>query len=48
MTTYKLDKAVETAKSVFKRRDKNFNSDDEKLFEYIFNLTGTERERRGL
>jgi UDP-N-acetylglucosamine diphosphorylase/glucosamine-1-phosphate N-acetyltransferase len=48
LTTYKLDKAVETAKSVFKRRDKNFNSDDEKLFEYIFNLTGTERERRGL
>ncbi len=48
LTMYKLDKAVETAKSVFKRRDKNFNSNDEKLFEYIFNITGTERERRGL
>ena len=48
LTSYKIDKAVETAKAVFKRREKTFNSDDEKLFEYIFNLTGTERERRGL
>jgi UDP-N-acetylglucosamine diphosphorylase/glucosamine-1-phosphate N-acetyltransferase len=48
LTTYNLDKAVETAKAVFKRREKTFNSDDEKLFEYIFNLTGSERERRGL
>lgn len=48
LTAYNLDKAVETAKVVLKRRNKNFDTDDEKLFEHIFNLTGTERERRGI
>jgi hypothetical protein len=47
MKEYKLAKAIETAKAVFARRDKNFSSDDEKLFEYIFNLTKEDRTKRG-
>ncbi len=48
LTTYKLDKAVNTAKTVFKRREKIFTRDDETIFENIFNMTKDERERRGL
>ena len=48
LTAYNLEKAIETAKVVLKRRNKNFSSDDERLFDHIFNLTGIERERRGL
>jgi len=44
---YKLVKAIETAKAVFARRDKNFNTEDVKLFEYIFNLTKEDRAKRG-
>jgi len=47
MKEYKLAKAIETAKAVFARRDKNFSTDDEKLFEYIFNLTKEDRTKRG-
>jgi UDP-N-acetylglucosamine diphosphorylase/glucosamine-1-phosphate N-acetyltransferase len=47
MKEYKLAKAIETAKAVFTRRDKNFSTDDEKLFEYIFNLTKVDRSKRG-
>ena len=47
MKEYKLAKAIETAKAVFARRDKNFSSEDEKLFEYIFNLTKEDRSKRG-
>lgn len=47
MLEYKLTKAIETAKSVFGRRDKNFNTEDEKLFEYIFNQTKEARTKRG-
>jgi len=44
---YKLSKALETAKVVFKRRDILFESKEEKLFEKIFELTQKDREIRG-
>jgi len=44
---YKLAKAVETAKAVFKRRDKVFSEEEENIFSTIFNLTKEDRERRG-
>lgn len=47
MQEYKLTKAIETAKAVFARRDKNFTDDDAKLFETIFNLTAEDRSKRG-
>jgi UDP-N-acetylglucosamine diphosphorylase/glucosamine-1-phosphate N-acetyltransferase len=47
MQEYKLAKAIETAKAVLARRDKNFNTEDEKLFERIFNQTKEDRTRRG-
>jgi len=47
MKEYKLAKAIETAKAVFARRDKNFSTEDEKLFEYIFNQTKEDRAKRG-
>ncbi len=47
MKEYKLAKAIETAKAVFARRDKKFSSEDEKLFETIFNLTKDVRIQRG-
>jgi len=47
MKEYKLSKAVETAKAVFSRRDKNFAIEDENLFEHIFSLTKEDRTKRG-
>lgn len=47
MKEYKLSKAIDTATAVFARRDKNFNTEDEKLFEYIFNVTKEDRSKRG-
>ena len=47
MKEYKLVKAIETAKAVFARRDRIFNTDDEKFFEYIFNQTKEDRTKRG-
>lgn len=47
MQEYKLVKAIETAKAVFSRRDRNFTNDDAKLFETIFNLTAEDRSKRG-
>ena len=44
---YKLAKAIETAKAVFKRRDKVFSEEEENIFSTIFNLTKEDRERRG-
>jgi len=48
MEEYKLAKAIETAKAVFARRNKNFSVEDEKLFETIFNLTKEDRSIRGI
>lgn len=47
MQEYKLSKAIETAKAVFARRDKEFTKEDELLFKTIFNLTKEDRSRRG-
>jgi len=47
MKEYKLFKAVETAKAVFARRNKNFSKEDEDLFETIFNITSEDRSKRG-
>ena len=47
MKEYKLAKAIETAKAVFARRDKEFTKEDELLFKTIFNLTKEDRSRRG-
>ncbi len=47
MKEYKLSKAIETAKAVFARRDKDFRKEDEELFENIFNLTREDRSKRG-
>ncbi|MFI5237720.1 MAG: GlmU family protein [Ignavibacteriales bacterium] len=47
MKEYKISKAIETAKAVFTRRNKNFTSEDEKLFDVIFNLTKEDRSKRG-
>jgi UDP-N-acetylglucosamine diphosphorylase/glucosamine-1-phosphate N-acetyltransferase len=47
MQEYKLSKAIETAKAVFARRDKEFTKEDELLFETIFNLTKEDRSKRG-
>jgi len=44
---YKLAKAIETAKAVFKRRDKVFSEEEKNIFNTIFNLTKADRERRG-
>lgn len=47
MKEYKLSKAIETAKAVFSRRDKNFTVEDEELFDHIFNITKEDRTKRG-
>jgi len=44
---YKISKALETAKTVFGRREVLFEGKDEKLFEKIFELTQKDREIRG-
>ncbi|GBD87014.1 UDP-3-O-[3-hydroxymyristoyl] glucosamine N-acyltransferase [bacterium BMS3Abin03] len=43
ITTYDLSKSIQTAKVVLSRRNKKFTTEDEKLFEDIFNLTKEER-----
>jgi len=47
MKECKLSKALETAKAVFARREKDFKKEDEVLFETIFNLTKEDRSKRG-
>ena len=44
LTTYELNKSIQTAKIVFGRRNKEFTIEDEKLLETVFNLTKEERE----
>jgi UDP-N-acetylglucosamine diphosphorylase/glucosamine-1-phosphate N-acetyltransferase len=43
---YKLAKAIETAKEVYKRRNKVFGEEEKNIFNTIFNLTKADRERR--
>ena len=44
LTTYELNKSIQTAKIVFGRRNKEFTIEDEKLLETVFNLTKEELE----
>ena len=44
LTTYELNKSIQTAKIVFGRRNKEFTNREEKLLETVFNLTKEERE----
>jgi UDP-N-acetylglucosamine diphosphorylase/glucosamine-1-phosphate N-acetyltransferase len=45
---YELPKAIETAKIVLSRRKINFDNEEQKLFEKIFELTKSDREKRGI
>lgn len=47
LQTYNINKAIETAKVMTSRRKIEFTSDDEKLFEDIFNLTKSDRDKKG-
>ena len=44
LTEYKLEKAVEVAKEVLKRRNVEFTEVDEKLFNKIFEMTSSQRK----
>jgi UDP-N-acetylglucosamine diphosphorylase/glucosamine-1-phosphate N-acetyltransferase len=45
--TYDLQKSIETAKRVMQRRDQVPDKDDEELFRKIFDMTKSERKKRG-
>jgi UDP-N-acetylglucosamine diphosphorylase/glucosamine-1-phosphate N-acetyltransferase len=47
MTTYDLERTIETAKRVLHRRSKVMSESEEKLFRKIFDLTQKERRKRG-
>ncbi len=47
VTTYDIDKSIETGKRVMERREKEMSDSEEKLFRKIFDLTKKERRKRG-
>ena len=47
VTTYDIDKSIETGKRVMARRKKEMSDAEEKLFRKIFDLTKKERRKRG-
>lgn len=47
-TTYEVQKAIQTAKAVLSRRGIDLDSKDENLFKTVFDLTMTDREKRGI
>ena len=47
VTTYDIDKSIETGKRVMARRSKEMSDAEEKLFRKIFDLTKKERRKRG-
>ena len=47
-TTYEVEKAIQTAKVVLSRRKINFEKEEENLFHSIFELTKSDREKRGI
>ncbi len=47
VTTYDIDKSIETGKRVLARRSKEMSDAEEKLFRKIFDLTKKERRKRG-
>ena len=48
LNSYDLNKSMETAKIVTSRRNIDFTSDDEVLFKEIYNLTKSDRDKKGL
>lgn len=48
LNSYDLNKSIETAKIVTSRRKIDFTSDDELLFKEIYNLTKSDRDKKGL
>ncbi len=47
VTTYDIERSIETAKRVMQRRSKDMHESEEKLFRKIFDLTKKERRKRG-
>jgi UDP-N-acetylglucosamine diphosphorylase/glucosamine-1-phosphate N-acetyltransferase len=47
VTTYDLERSIETAKRMLLRRDRTMHDAEEKLFRKIFDLTKKERRKRG-
>jgi UDP-N-acetylglucosamine diphosphorylase / glucose-1-phosphate thymidylyltransferase / UDP-N-acetylgalactosamine diphosphorylase / glucosamine-1-phosphate N-acetyltransferase / galactosamine-1-phosphate N-acetyltransferase len=47
-TTYELEKSIDVAKKVMKRRNCEFTEIEEELFKKVFDLTQDERKKRGL
>ncbi len=47
VTTYDLERSIETARRVMVRRSQNLHETEEKLFRKIFDLTKKERRKRG-
>ncbi|MGE5498798.1 MAG: GlmU family protein [Syntrophothermus sp.] len=47
VTTYDLQRSIETARRAMQRRDYNMTEQDEKLFRKIFDLTTKERRKKG-
>ncbi|HKI79711.1 MAG TPA: GlmU family protein [Ignavibacteriaceae bacterium] len=48
LKTYKVEKSIETAAKVFKRRNKVMTEADDYLFRKIFELTEEERKKKGI
>ncbi|MEG8946006.1 GlmU family protein [Rosettibacter firmus] len=48
LTTYEIDKSIDVARKVMKRRNIEFTAVDEKLFREVFKLTENERKKRGM
>ena len=46
ISTYKINKSIETAKVVMERRNLDLLTEDEKLFEEIYNFTSVERKEK--
>ncbi len=47
VTTYDLERSIETAKRMLQRRNREMSEPEEKLFRKIFDITKTERRKRG-
>lgn len=48
MTTYDVNKSMQTAKVVMARRKVEFTKADEEVFKTVFELTSNERQKRGI
>ena len=48
LKTYEVEKSIETAAKVFKRRNKVMTEADDYLFRKVFELTKEERKKKGI